>query len=65
MVGKIPVPFTRFFRPFSDFSGYTENGTETGCVITKMVRDIYRPFSEFSGKSGIFPYFNRIFPVHK
>jgi hypothetical protein len=36
--GKFPVPFIRFFRPFSDFSGYTENGTETGCVITKTVR---------------------------
>jgi hypothetical protein len=30
-----------------------------------MVRHIYRPFSKLSGKSGIFPYFNRIFPVHK
>jgi hypothetical protein len=35
---KFPVMFTRFFRPFSDFSRYMENGTETGCVITKTVR---------------------------
>jgi hypothetical protein len=37
MVGKFPVPFTRFFRPFSDFSGYTENGMETRYVITKTI----------------------------
>jgi hypothetical protein len=27
--GKFLVPFIRFFRSFLDFSGYTENETET------------------------------------
>jgi hypothetical protein len=28
--GKFPVPFTRFFRPFSDLLGYMKNGTKPG-----------------------------------
>jgi hypothetical protein len=28
------------------------------------VRHTYRPFSYFLGKSGMFPYFSRIFPAH-
>jgi hypothetical protein len=37
---------------------YYENSTINGETYLSS-------FSEFSGKSGIFPYFNRIFPVHK
>jgi hypothetical protein len=38
MVGKFPISFTGFFDRFLDFSGYTENETETGYAIMKTVR---------------------------
>jgi hypothetical protein len=28
--GNFPVPFTGFFRPFSDLLGYMKNGTKLG-----------------------------------
>jgi hypothetical protein len=61
MVGKFPVPFTRFFRPFSDFSGYTENETENWMCYYEngtVNDDTYLP-SVFGilGKIRYFPVF--------